>query len=230
MIENEREKLKDQYLQAYAEMPADAKKAISQQEYLQHFGQTTGFTNRVSHNGLTVAINGRKMQFDSFDINFRMHANLDWIIKYDSNDLSEVLAFNEEKNISFLLNEKYTQPMALYDRKEGDSEELARIGSFNKEAKAMIIDSVIEDSATVQQMFIRNPELNDTLAKMLLVDSKGQHKDQRNAKRLQPAQKLLAKQEKKEQKQTEKNWNEEQTDYLTNKIDFSKYLQDGQKN
>ena len=230
MIESDRAKLRDQYIASYNEMPDDIKKPITQQEYLQHFGETTGFTNKVAHNGLNVAINGHKMQFDSFDINFRMYSNLDWIIKYDSNDLSEVLAFNEEKNISFFLNEKYTQPMALYDRKEGDSEELARIGSFNREAKAMIIDSVIEDSATVQQMFIRNPELNDTLAKMLLVDSKGQHKDQRNAKRLQPAQKLLAKQEKKEQKQTENTWNDEQTDYLTNKIDFSKYLQDGQKN
>jgi hypothetical protein len=228
MIEMERERLRDQYLAAYKEMPADAKKAISQQEYLQHFGETTGFTNRVSHNGLHVAINGRKMQFDSFDINFRMHANLDWIIKYDSNNLSEVLAYNEEKNISFILSEKYTQPMALYDRKEGDSEELARIGSFNKEAKSMIIDSVIEDSTAVNQMFIQNPELNDTLAKMLLVDSKGQHKDQRNAKRLQPAQKLIEKQEKKQQKKIESDWDSEQMEYLSQKTDFSKYLQNEQ--
>ena len=57
------------------------------------------------------------------------------------------------------------------------------------------------------------------------VDSKGQHKDQRNAKRLQSAQKLLEKQDKKEQKQIEKTWSDEQTDYLTQKIDFSKYLQ-----
>ena len=118
--------------------------------------------------------------------------------------------------------------MALYDRKEGDSEELARVGSFNKEAKSMIIDSVIEDSATVNQMFIQNPELNDTLAKMLLVDSKGQHKDQRNAKRLQPAQKMLEKQEKKQVKQLENNWENEQHEYLSQKIDFTKYLENEQ--
>ena len=117
------------------------------------------------------------------------------------------------------------QPMALYDRKEGDAEELAKIVQFNKATKEMIIDSVVEDTSTVNQMFIQNPELNNTLAKMLLVDSKGQHKDQRNAKRLQSAQKLLEKQEKKEQKEIEKTWSDEQTDYLTQKIDFSKYLQ-----
>lgn len=226
MIEMERERLKDQYIQAYEAMPKEARKAISQQEYLQHFGETTGFTNRVSHNGLHVAINGKKLEFDSFDVNFRMHAQLDWTIKFDSNNLNEVLAYNEEKNISFMLTQKFEQPMALYDRKEGDAEELAKIGQFNKNTKEMIIESVIEDSTTVNQMFIQNPELNDTLAKMLLVDSRGQHKDQRNSKRLQPAQKLIEKQEKKEQKQVEKTWQDEQTDYLNNKnIDFAKYLQ-----
>lgn len=224
MIELERERLRDQYIQAYEEMPSDAKKAITQQEYLQHFGETTGFTNRVSHNGLHVAINGKKLEFDSFDINFRMHAHLDWTIKFDSNNLKEVLAYNEEKNISFMLSQKFVQPMALYDRKDGDAEELAKVGQFNRDTKEMIIDSVVEDSVTVNQMFIQNPELNDTLAKMLLVDSKGQHKDQRNAKRLQPAQKLLKKQEKQEQKQQDQSWNAEQTEYLTNKIDFTKYL------
>ena len=52
MIESDREKLKDQYIRAYEEMPEDAKKAFTQQEYLQHFGETTGFTNRLAHNGL----------------------------------------------------------------------------------------------------------------------------------------------------------------------------------
>lgn len=224
MIELERERLVNQYLEAYSTMPADAKKMITQQEYLQHFGETTGFTNKVSHNGLHVAINGRKMEFDSFDVNFRMHAHLDWTIKFDSNNLNEVLAFNETQNISFMLTQKFVQPMALYDRKEGDSEELARIGNFNKATKEMIIDSVAEDSTIVNQMFIQNPELNDTLAKMLLVDSKGQHKDQRNAKRLEPAKKIIAKQEAKEEKKIQNDWNQEQEEYLKQKVNFNKYL------
>lgn len=225
MIELERERLVDQYLEAYNQMPLDAKKSISQQEYLQHFGETTGFTNRVSHNGLHVAINGRKMEFDSFDVNFRMHAHLDWTIKFDSNNLNEVLAFNETQNISFMLTQKFVQPMALYDRKDGDSEELARIGNFNKATKEMIIDSVAEDSRTVNQLFIQNPELNDTLAKMLLVDSKGQHKDQRNAKRLEPAKKIIAKQEAKEEKKIQNDWNKLHENYLKGKINTNKYFE-----
>jgi len=224
MIEMERERLKDQYLQAYNEMPQDAVKLVSQQEYLLNFGETTGFTNKLGHNGLHVAINGKKMEYDSFDVNFRMNAHLDWTIKFDSENLNEVLAFNEEKNINFILTQKHVQSMALYDRKDGDAEELAKIRNFNKEAKTIVLETQAEDSKIVNQMFVQNPELDSTLAKMLIVDSKGQHKDQRNAKRLENGRKLLEKQNKKIEKQEQQSWDQEQMDYLNNKMDFSKYL------
>ncbi|WP_053329068.1 hypothetical protein [Chryseobacterium gallinarum] len=225
MIEMDREKLRDQYIQAYANMPEKAKKVVSDKEFLLHFGETTGFTNKLSHNGLHVAINGRKMEYDSFDVNFRMNAHLDWTIKYDSDNLQEVLAYSEEKQISFMLTQKYVQPMALYDRKEGDNEELQKVLNFNKETKQMIVESVAEDSKIVNQMFTQNPELDQTLAKMLIVDSKGQHKDQRNSKRMENAKKIVEKQNKKQQTIEQRSWDEEQMDYLKNKeIDFSKYL------
>ncbi|KQT17394.1 hypothetical protein ASG31_08260 [Chryseobacterium sp. Leaf404] len=226
MIELEREKLVDQYLQAYNEMPSDAKKQISQQEFLLHFGETTGFTNKLSHNGLHVAINGKKMEYDSFDINFRMNAHLNWTIKFDSNDLTQVLAHNEEQNISFLLDQKYVQPMALYDRQEGDGEELQRVRNFNKKAKEIVLETQAEDSKIVNQLFIQNPELDNTLAKMVIVDSRGQHKDQRNSKRLAPAKKLLEKQEQKAEKVHQQSWEKEQDDYYANKINLDKYLTD----
>lgn len=224
MIEMERERLKADYLKAYNEMPSDAKKVISQPEYLLHFGETTGFTNKLGHNGLHVAINGRKMEYDSFDVNFRMNAHLNWTIKFDSNDLNEVLAYNEEQNISFILQQKYVQPMALYDRQEGDGEELQRVKNFNKQAKTIVLETQAEDNKIVNQMFIQNPELDNTLAKMVLVDSKGQHKDQRNSKRLETARKVIEKQDKKEQKQQQTSWDDEQMEYLANKLDLSKYL------
>lgn len=146
MIELEREKLREEFVQAYLQAPQDAKKIVTQNEYLLHFGETTGFTNKVSHNGLHVAINGRKLEYDSFDINFRMYAHLDWTIKYDSDNLQEVLAYNTEKNISFILTQKYLQPMALYDRKDGDSDELKKVWDFNKDAKTLVLETQAEDS------------------------------------------------------------------------------------
>ncbi|QDZ64545.1 hypothetical protein EVD20_21685 [Elizabethkingia bruuniana] len=135
-----------------------------------------------------------------------MYSHLDWTIKYDSNNLNEVLAYNEEHNISFMLQEKYVQPMALYDREEGDAEELAKIGRFNKEMKQVILDTQAEDYKEVNQMFIRNPELDGTLAKMVIVNSRGQHKDQRNAKRLDRSKNLLNKQEKQIQQENDFDW------------------------
>lgn len=224
MIEIDRGKLRDQYIQAYSDMPEKAKKVVSEKEFLLHFGETTGFTNKLGHNGLHVAINGRKLEYDSFDVNFRMNAHLDWTIKYDDDNLQQVLAYSEEKNISFLLTQKYVQPMALYDRQDGDSDELKKVFDFNKETKTLVLETQAEDIKEVQQMFIQNPELNNTLAKMLIVDSRGQHKDQRNAKRLNAGKKLLEKQNKKIEKQEQRSWDDEQMEYFNNKMDFSKYL------
>ncbi|RQO37921.1 hypothetical protein DBR39_13615 [Chryseobacterium sp. KBW03] len=225
MIEMERERLQEQYLQAYNEMPQDAIKLMSQHEYLMCFGETTGDTNKINHNGLHIAINGRKMEFDSFDPNFRMNAHVDWTVKYDSDNLQEVLAYDEARNISFMLTNKYVQPMALYDLKEGDSEERTKVKNFNKDLKTLVLETQAEDSKKVSQMFIQNPELDNTLAKMLIVDSRGQHKDQRNAKRLNNGKKLLEKQDKKQRLTEQRNWDDEQMDYLNKKMDFSKYLE-----
>ncbi|AQX50646.1 hypothetical protein CMT22_14960 [Elizabethkingia anophelis] len=224
MIEIERERLKEQYIEAYNNMHEDAKKEISNQDFLLHFGETTGYTNKVNHNGLHIAINGKKHEYDSFDINFRMHSHLDWTIKYDSNNLNEVLAYNEDHNISFMLQEKYVQPMALYDRKEGDAEELSRIGQFNKEIKQVILDTQADDYKEVNQMFIQHPELDGTLAKMVIVDSKGQHKDQRNSKRIDRSKKLLNQQEKKIEKKEAFSWDKEHENYIKNKVNTSKYF------
>lgn len=224
LIEMDREKMKDQYLEAYQNMPKEAKKVMTQKDYLLNFGQTTGYTNKFSHAGIIATIEGEKLAFDCFDLKFRMHTHLDWTIKYEKSNLKEVIAYNEETNLSFVLEQKHIQPMALYDRQDGDSEQLQRVFDFKKETREKIIESVVDDTRITQQLFIRNPELDNTLAKLLLVDSKGQHKDQRNAKRLEPAQKAIKKQEAKEEKKAESDWNQQQEDYLKGKININKYL------
>ena len=69
--------------------------------------------------------------------------------------------------------------------------------------------------------------LNDTLTKHLLVDSNGQHKNQRNEqKSIQAnAEKVLIKQEKAIKKVEEKTWQDEQNEYINQKVDLTKYLQ-----
>lgn len=116
--------------------------------------------------------------------------------------------------------------MALYDRQENDAQELQKVRNFNKDLKNRVLETQAEDAKIISQMFVQNPELDNTLAKMVIVDSRGQHKDQRNSKRLESAQKLLAKQDKKEEQKQQKNWEQEQDEYYANKINLDKYLTD----
>ena len=85
-----------------------------------------------------------------------------------------------------MLEEKYVQPMALADRKEGDALQLARVNQFNKSVKEDIINQLGEAHDKVIDLFNENPQIDETLSKLILVDSQGQHKNQRN--RLRAAQ------------------------------------------
>ena len=117
---------------------------------------------------------------------FRKLSHLKWSVRYDSEDLSKVLAVSEDGVYRFMLEEKYVQPMALADRKEGDALQLARVNQFNKSVKEDIINQLGEAHDKVIDLFNENPQIDETLSKLILVDSQGQHKNQRN--RLRAAQ------------------------------------------
>ncbi|MDO9255443.1 MAG: hypothetical protein Q7U54_08030 [Bacteroidales bacterium] len=225
IIEQERLLTIDQYRQAFSEMPAEDKKPINLSEFLMLTGNTTGFTNRLSASGMIVTINGNKCEYDSFDTQFRNLAHLDWTIRFNPEDLTQVLAVSEQDH-RFLLTEKYTQPMALRDRKPGDSDQLKQIRQFNTTVRETITEGMAEDYRRVDQLFANNPQLNNTLAKLVLIDSHGQHKDNKSAERLAPvkAQKVLAKQNKKIENEEQRSWAQQQEDYLNATVDISKYI------
>lgn len=225
MIEMAREQKRKEYMEAYEAAPAETKRAITQKEFLMHFGDTTGYTNRLSHAGLIAAINGRKYSFDSFDLQFREYAHLDWTLRFDPDNLQQVLAVNEAEGRSFLLEQKHEQPMALYDRREGDSEQLQRIRQFNQDAKSVILDVQAEDHRTLHDLFNSTDKLDNTLAKMVLSDSRGQHKDRRNENRIAQATKNVQKIEQKEQKAMADSWDTSQDEYLKQKVNFDKYFE-----
>ena len=225
IIEQERLLTIEQYRQAWSEMPAEDKKPINLGEFLMLTGNTTGFTNRISASGMIVTINGNKCEYDSFEPKFRSLSHLDWTIRYNPEDLNQVLAVSDQDH-RFLLTEKYTQPMALRDRKPGDSDQLKQIRQFNSTVRETITEGMAEDYRRVDQLFANNPQLNNTLAKLVLVDSNGQHKDNKAAERLAPikAQRVLAKQNKKLEAAEQRSWAQQQDEYLDNKIDLNKYL------
>ncbi|MGJ5643241.1 hypothetical protein [Formosa sp. S-31] len=226
IINAERSKKGKQFGENWLSTQPEHKTIMTDESYLLTFGNNTGFTNKLKGDGLILTIHGEKYAYDSFDINFRHHADKDWSIQYDVNDLSKVLAVSADGKERFMLEQKYVQPMALANRKEGDEQELNRVRQFNKSVVNMIVEERAENSRLIEPLLTR-PELNDTLAKHLLSDSMGQHKNHKSAARLntkEKAQKLALKQEKKETRKQNKSFLDEQLEYYQDKVNINDYL------
>ncbi len=179
MVEADRRKKQSEFVSLYQNLADDRRLEMTRADYLYYFGETTGHTNRLAATGLTPTILGKKREYDCFDIKFRELAFTDWTVKYDPDDLSTVLAVNPDGTQSFLLEEKYVQPMALADRKEGDAEKLQRVRDFNKGLHNHVVDDLAahaENAAKIVRLPERSPNPYDILRRMLLTDSTGDHK------------------------------------------------------
>lgn len=225
IIAAERAKKQQEYVANWDNVPTDLRLPMPIENYLLALGTKSGMTNKLVGSGLNVTIDGAKQVYDSFDLEFRKQSYQDWSILYDSKDQSQVLAVSADTKHRFVLERKFIQAMAIDDRGEFDTRELKKVNDYNQRAIAYITEER-EENANVLEVLFDNPLLNDTLAKHLLVDSRGQHKDQKSKQRLAAAQgeKVLLKQEKAEKKQAEKTWQEEQNEYNNNKIDLTQYL------
>ena len=204
LMHMERAELREQYIQAFDNLSEVDKKPMQVADFLFLLGETTGFVNRLTAPGVVATIAGEEKVYDSFDPKFRLHAHETWALKYNPDDTTQVLAVSAKGHNGrleevvgdkrFLLDEKYVQPMALREREEEDSKQLALVKGFNAGLKAELMEAAAEDYNQVNQLFEANPKLNNTLAKLVLVDSNGQHKDQKSGLRLQAAKKQIERQ------------------------------------
>ncbi len=226
LVSSERSKKQEEYQKNWLETKEEFKQIMSLENYLLTFGSSTGNTNKLTGEGVVIKIEGEKCYFDSFDLNFRHQAHQDWSLKYDTNDLSQVLAVSSDGTERHLLEQKYIQPMALADRTEHDPYELKRIKDFNKNTIEMIVDER-SNNARLLDPFLNQPELNDTLAKHLLTDSVGQHKNHKSRERLESAKnarQLAEKTTKKEEKKIHKSFLDEQKEYYDSKVNINEYI------
>lgn len=202
ILEQERSSKVEAFKMAFEALLPGEKLILTTENYLRLFGTPHTHTNRMRGEGLTATIGGKSYVFDSFDVNFRNLAYCDWLIKYDEEDLSCVLVENAKKDSSgrvteiignhvFLLEQKHVGAMALAEASEDDFKNLQRINQFNKQLETKITEHVVNNQQKVKQLVQRDevkelfhrPELNNTLAKILITDSTGNHKDQRNRER-----------------------------------------------
>lgn len=184
IIESERAAKRADYLKLWAEVPENRRLPLSTEQYLLNFGAETGYKNALEGSGLNVKLLGARRSYDCFDLRFRQYAHIRWNVKYDPNNLDQVLAVSDDGTLRFMLESKYVQPMALVERTEGDGAQLARVQQFNTQLEGHIKGQLAIAGERVEQLFAHNPQLDNTLARALLCDSRGQHKDQRNARRL----------------------------------------------
>lgn len=175
----------EEYVAGMSKLKPEHRLPMSRESYLLNFGADTGFKNALEGCGLRPTLLGVKRDYDCFDIRFREYANTRWTVKYDPDNLSEVLAVNEDGSLRFMLEEKYVQPMALTDRKEGDAEQLQRIRDFNREMEKQTAERLSQAYETTREIITGAPALQGGIEdRLLITDSRGQHKDRRNAKRL----------------------------------------------
>ncbi len=220
----ERNQKIEAYRAAYQELPQEERLILSEQEYFLNLCETTGRTNRLSHEGLVLQVDNDKRVYDCFEPAFRKNGHVDWKIMFDPADKTKVMAVNPAGTLRFMLEEKHIQPMALRDRSEEDTKQLTATREFNRTIKQNALDVFVEDANVIDEMLERAPELNDTLQKLILTDNHGQHKDNRNAIRLGKSQRLLAKQVEKEERNNLKTQEEEHMEYLKGKVDLASYL------
>lgn len=233
-IEMQRMRLYDKYVSRWAEMADTDHIPLTDMEYLNLFGEITGYTNKLHHDGLTITINKQEYVYDSFDLAFREHRHIDWCVKFDQQDMSQVLVVNAKSQngrlieeigtIKFMLQKTYIQPMALYDRKDGDAEKLALVSQFNDDLENIIIDRHIRNDRIVGQLFVQNPALDGTLSKLILTDSLGQHKNQRNTKKFIEAADLLKTRQCREKIPENISVSREREEYINGKINLNDFI------
>lgn len=185
IVESERALKREEYVAGYGKIPADRLLPMSAESYLLNFGEETGYKNALEGSGLNIRLLGERRTYDSFNLEFRKYAHLRWNVKFDPDNLHEVLAVSDEGDIRFMLEEKYVQPMALADRREGDAEELQRVRDFNTDLKRMVLDQDARATEIVRESLLRHPDIDNPYAKSLITDSRGQHKDRKSQYRLE---------------------------------------------
>lgn len=180
IMQMERQRKVEQFRKLMENLPAERRLPLSREQYLLNFGAETGHKNAIEGSGLRPTLLGMKRDYDCFDVRFRQYAGKRWTVKYDPDNLHEVLAVSEDGTLRFMLTEKYVQPMALADRKEGDAAALQQVQDFNRHLEQHVTERLALAYEKAQPVIAQDNILN----RLLICDSRGQHKLPKAQKRL----------------------------------------------
>lgn len=196
IVAQERAKHLAEFIAAWECTEESRKLPFCDEEYLLLMGETTGRTNHINGDGLRLEMHGERINYDTFDMSLRDHYNEDWIVRYDPDDMGQVLISNavrkglkdagkEIGTFRYIMQRCMKAPMALVDQKPEHFEYRNKVGQFNEGLQQHINDKVASVDGHIKNLQQRIPELinNTLLDRYLLTDSKGQHKDARSKMR-----------------------------------------------
>lgn len=177
IIREERRKKHETWMKAWNAMPAEDRLHMDRETYLLRFGYRNERTKRLEAGCLEPTILGVKRAYDTFDLDFRKNPLQSWTVIYDERDLSSILVVDDTEKQRFLLNSVYEQPMALYERKDGDFEALHKVDEFNKQVlESSVVETVAKDEEIITKMMMQTRELEGKNTVTMLTDSRGQQK------------------------------------------------------
>ncbi|WP_298543430.1 hypothetical protein [uncultured Porphyromonas sp.] len=180
IIEAERAQKRAELLELLTRLPDKYRLPMTRADYLLAYGETTSRTIQLEGCGVRPQLLGVRRAYDTFDPTFREHADADWSVYYDPDDLSNILVTTEGDTRRYLLDEKYVQPMALAEQSAADREELARVQAYNKAQRESVEERIMSAHELVHVALEENEVGKNILNRLMLLDSKGQHKDERS--------------------------------------------------
>lgn len=180
MMLEERRSKQEQFHLLLDKLPAKDRLKMDKELFLLEFGETSKFTNRLTHDGFKPTLLGIKRNYDTMDVRFRDYKMWDWTTKYDPDDMSQVLVVSAEGDCRFLLDEKPQVAMALYDQEEGEAAHRARVDAYNKELREKAKRRLEKAHDTVARLLDPERDLHGLLSHTCLLNSRGKHKDQRS--------------------------------------------------
>ena len=92
--------------------------------------------------GIQKQINGIKYTFNSLDLAFRRMTHTKWTIMYDTNNLSNVMAINEDGSVRFMLEQPIRPAQALTDITPAQIAYRNKVSASNKAMEKHITDAI----------------------------------------------------------------------------------------
>ena len=188
----ERARKIEAYMKAWQNTPEERKMPFCDEEYLMLMGETSGRTNRLNGQGLMIEMMGERINYESFSFELREHYNEDWVVRYDPDDLSQVLIVNAEATkghrvakeigtLAYMMHRTMKVPMALVDQKKEHFEYRNKVREFNREFERRYVEKQNQVDEVLDGLRQELPAIgnNRLLERALITDSRGQHKDRR---------------------------------------------------